>query len=756
MTEEFLQHSSHWGAYLVRAGADGEAVVVPDPLDPAPAAILENVADSARSGLRVDRPHIRRGWLQDRRRHGRGDDDYVPVSWETALDLVGAELSRVIREHGNESIFGGSYGWASAGRFHHSQSQLHRFLNLLGGYTRSLNSYSLGCAEAFMPHVLAPAFELARNGITWERMQESTELVVSFGGMAPKNFQVASGGISQHESSGALRELAQRGCRFVYLSPLRDDFLPDVEARHISIKPFGDTAVLLALAYNIVVERGAHDRDFLRRCTVGFERFESYLRGEDDGTAKTAEWAERLSGVAASAIRELAVDMLEHRTVISVSYSVQRAIHGEQPMWAALTLAAILGRIGEPGCGFALGLGSMGNNGSSPMRVTIPSFPQGKNPVNSAIPVAMMADLLLRPGEVYAFNGQNWTFPDTRLVYWAGGNPFHHCQNLNRLREAFQRPETIIVHEPYWTATARHADIVLPTTVSLERDDFSAGHGDARLVAMKKAFPPFAEARDDFDIFADLSRRLGLGVRFTEGLSATAWVRRLYDGYIGTVRMVGVTAPSFEEFWERGHTKIPKLPDSGVPFAAFRREPEVHPLATPSGKIEIFSEQIDGFGYEDCPGHASWIDTPERVSDEEYLDGGWMQLIANNPAHRLHSQLDFGRTSAREKVDGREPARLHPVDADRFGIIDGDTILLHNARGGVLAGARLSEHVREGCIQLSTGAWFDRLVLDCGLVVCARGNPNTVTSDEYTSQLSRATAGQLAKVRVSKFASATG
>ena len=63
------------------------------------------------------------------------------MEWDEALDLVAAELRRVRTEHGNEAIFGGSYGWASAGRFHHAQSQLHRFLNCIGGYTASVNSY---------------------------------------------------------------------------------------------------------------------------------------------------------------------------------------------------------------------------------------------------------------------------------------------------------------------------------------------------------------------------------------------------------------------------------------------------------------------------------------------------------------------------------------------------------------------------------------------------------------------------------------
>ncbi len=89
--------------------------------------------------------------------------------------------------------------------------------------------------------------------------------------------------------------------------------------------------------------------------------------------------------------------------------------------------------------------------------------------MDSVIPVARLSDMLLHPGETYEFDGQRRRYPDIRLVYWAGGNAFHHHQDLNRLCEAWRRPETVVVHEQYWTAQAKFSDIVLPATTSLER-----------------------------------------------------------------------------------------------------------------------------------------------------------------------------------------------------------------------------------------------------------------------------------------------
>ncbi len=159
------------------------------------------------------------------------------------------------------------------------------------------------------------------------------------------------------------------------------------------------------------------------------------------------------------------------RVLVAANWSLQRARHGEQPYWAIIALAAILGQIGLPGGGFAFGYGSSNGMGNPRPDTPLYGLPIGINPVDIAIPVARVADLLLNPGETVRFDGRPITYPDIRLVYWAGGNPFHHHQDLNRLRQAFRRPATVIVNECYWTATARHADIVLPATTALERND---------------------------------------------------------------------------------------------------------------------------------------------------------------------------------------------------------------------------------------------------------------------------------------------
>ena len=142
-----------------------------------------------RHKARILRPMVRKAWL-DRSAHSERsfDQTFVACPWDEVLDLLANELSRVRTEHGAGAVFGGSYGWSSAGRFHHAQSQVHRFLNTaFGGYVRSVNSYSAGASAVILPHILGDYEAVSRRNVTWDQVAEHTDTVLAFGGMALKN-----------------------------------------------------------------------------------------------------------------------------------------------------------------------------------------------------------------------------------------------------------------------------------------------------------------------------------------------------------------------------------------------------------------------------------------------------------------------------------------------------------------------------------------------------------------------------------------
>ena len=744
---EMLSHSAHWGVFS--AGWAGSRLVVrPHPADPDPNPLIDNFPDALQHRVRVTTPMVRRGWLErgPGPDHARGCDEYVAMPWAEVLDRVAGELRRVEQQHGNGAVFGGSYGWSSAGRFHHAQSQVHRFLNTtLGGYVRSVNSYSAGASAVILPHVLGSMDEVARRNVTWEQIVEHSEVVLAFGGMALRNSQVASGGISQHIERASMLQAARRGCRFVNISPLRPDLPDEARPEWLPIRPGTDTALMLGLTH-VLVSEGRHDRAFIARFCDGWADFEDYLMGRSDGQAKTAGWAAAICGIQAEQVSTLARSLVGKRVLVVVAHSLQRAEHGEQPVWMGAVLAAALGQLGLPGGGYNYALGTLAHYGKRTNAVPSAALPQGSNGVKAFIPVARISDMLLNPGQPFDYNGQQHVYPHIRLAYWAGGNPFHHHQDLNRLRDALRTLDTFIVHEIAWTATARHADIVLPCTMTLEREDIGAAPTDPLMVAMHRIAEPHGMARDDYDIFADLAERLGRREAFTEGRTSREWLHALYEKTRSALERRGDDAPDFDTFWARGELRLPQAPDDGGILRAFRDDPDGRPLPTPSGKVQISSPTIAAFGYADCPGHPAWLAQQDAPTTEHPLF-----LLANQPATRLHSQLDFGAHSAGAKRQGREVCRLHPLDAAERGIADGDIVRLFNARGACLAAARVTDEVIQGVVQLPTGAWYDPLDAAVDKPLCVHGNPNVLTRDVGTSSLAQGCAGQLTAVQVERF-----
>lgn len=746
-----LPHCAHWGAFWATVENGKILDIEPFAQDPDPSPILGAIKDWLDPAVRIDRPMVREGWLAKREgsdRSGRGSERFVPVSWDEAEKLVAGEIDRVRHSFGNDSIFAGSYGWTSAGRFHHAQSQVRRLFNQVGGYTAHKDTYSVGAGAVIARHIFGGEAEFYGQGVTIDSVAEHSEIVLAIGALSPRTAQVEAGGLGRHMLETHLRRMAERNVRVVLVSPRRDDIPEWVGAEWWPILPGTDTALLLGIAGEVVAA-GKQDADFLTRCCSGSKEFLAYLKGTSDGVPKTAEWAARITSLDAGRIRALAADMARRRSFISVSWSLQRAVHGEQPWWAGAALACVLGQIGTPGGGIAYGFGSTGGTGLPPTLTQSPAIPQGKKPNASFIPVARISDLLLNPGQPFTYEGKTHTYPDTRLVYWAGGNPFHHHQDLKRLTEAWQQPETIVVQEPLWTPTARRADIVLPASTSIERNDLSGGRRADMLVAMHKLVEPLGQARSDFEIMRGIAARLGVEEGFAEGRDEMGWLRHLYAGTVEDARTrFQFEMPDFDTFWSTGYTPVPQRRDH-VHMSGFRADPESKPLKTESGRIVLYSKTLAELGYADCPAHPSWIEPPEWAGSERAKRFPF-HLISAQPQSRLHSQIDYGKLSQADKVGGREILTINPADAARLNLKAGETALLWNDRGRCLAGVRISDDVRPGVALLPTGAWFTPLETADGLIDNA-GNANILTLDVPSSAFSGGCSAHTCLVAIERY-----
>jgi biotin/methionine sulfoxide reductase len=743
--------SSHWGTYRVETDNGVVKALHGFEEDGDVSPIASGIVDVLDAPSRIKAPMVRKSWLESgpgSNNHLRGADPFVEVSWQKAEQLVAEELSRVKTQFGNQSIFGGSYGWSSAGRFHHAQSQLHRFLKCIGGYTRSVGTYSFAAAEVIVPHVLGDFWSMLLESTSWRSVIDDGQLVVAFGGMSLKNGQINAGGIGRHVQREHMLEARDAGIEMVNIGPIRADIEDSLNAQWLAIRPGTDTALLIAIAKTLLDEQ-LSNKPFIKQYTVGMDEFQSYLNGIDDDVEKNADWASSICAIPAEKIRELARRMAANRTMISVSWSLTRQHHGEHTYWAAITVAAMLGQIGLPGGGITFGYSATNGIGGHNTKVPGASLPQGKNEVSDFIPVARISDMLLNPGDAFEFNGARYTYPDIHVVYWAGGNPFHHHQDLNKMLKAWQKPDTIIVHDWCWNSMAKHADIIMPCTTSLERNDLAISPRDPYVIDMQQVIQPIGSSRNDYDIFSGIAREMGIEQNFTEGRNEQQWIKSIYLATVERAKAKGINLPSYSDFKKVGWFKPEAPVTSVIMLKAFRDDPVANPLSTVSGKIEIHSSTVASFNYDDCPGHPTWMEPIEWLGGD--ISQYPLHLISNQPKTKLHSQLDHGSHCRAAKIKQREPIMLHPEDAKLRGLNNGDVVRVFNLRGACLGGVIIDDQVMQGVVQMSTGAWYDPLQPGVHGSLCKHGNPNLLTPDIGTSQLAQGPISHTCMVQIEGF-----
>ncbi|HJN53131.1 MAG: trimethylamine-N-oxide reductase TorA [Pseudomonadales bacterium] len=749
---------SHWGAMHATVKNGRLVSALPFRKDPFPNPLVNHTPEHVYSDSRVKYPMVRAGFLEKKHLSDtsqRGRDEFVRVSWDSALDLVADELQRVKQKHGPTAIYAGNQNWKSSGRFHNCGAALTRLLNLLGGYSPSYTNYSTGAMSVILPYVLGSWDPISRP-TAWPVVIESSELVILWGSDPKKSLKVGWL-IPSHSGLEGLQQLKASGKRVVVIDPFRSDSAEYLSAEWVAPRPGTDVALMLGIGHTLF-ESKLFDRAFIDRYTVGFDRFRSYLTGESDGVPKSAQWAADICHVDAALIRGLAASMAENRTMLIAGWSLQRADHGEQVPWMLITLASMLGQIGLPGGGFSLNYhyGSAGSviaDGANLGGLSSDSAPPG---MPAPMPGTRISDALLNPGQTIDFRGEKVTYPHIKLIYWAGGNPFSHHQDINKLLRGWRKPETVIVNEQFWTATAKHADIVLPATTSFERNDLEqAGQFSGQfIIPMHKVIEPLFEARNDFDIFAEIAYRLGVGDAYTEGKSEMEWLESFYILALRQARFKELRMPSFHQFWQSGrHLEfaVPKNASSWVCMADYREDPAYEALATASGKIEIYSKAIEKLGYEDLPAHPTWIEPAEWMGSgkaEKYP----LHLLSPHPTARVHSQMAHIPQRRDYTIAEREPIWINSEDAKDRGIRQGDLVRVFNERGQVLGGANVSERMRAGVVQMQEGGWYDPQDPTEPGSLCQYGTANVLTLDKGTSQLAQATSANSTLVNIEKYA----
>ncbi len=750
--------ANRWGIAHAEVRDGRIEALIPIAEDPAPSPLLPRLAALYDNPLRIRRPAVRRSYLElgAASRDRRGEDEFVEVSWDTALELAAKALRETYAKHGPDAVWGHSYGWMNTGLVQGSRPLLHRLLNILGGFVPLTNSYSTGAITAIQTHIVGAGMPRPSD---WEDVLEHSERVV-FWGCDPMRTDDVDWFTALHRSRAAAARLKDHPrIKCWSINPMKSDTALAVGATHVQPLPGTDAALMLGVIHELI-STGKADFDFLKRYTHGADPFIEYVLGKTDATPKTPEWAAKIAAVPAETIRALAADMAAHRTMIMIGWGSQRQEHGEQAPWLAWTLAAFLGQIGLPGGGIGATY-HYSSGGSTPGRgpglrgiATDPTGAQRVRLVSGVrpLPVASITDCLEHPGKTIDFNGESLTYPDVQLVFWAGGNPLAHHPDTNRLTRALKRPAHFIVADINWTPTARMADIVLPACTNFEMSDITriGSNTNDGIVFTEAVLPAFAEARDNYAIMSGLAEKLGIKERFTEGLSPEGWRQRLYAEAYDTATSMGLALPSYEEAKAAALILYPHAESEPnwrpyISMEDFRTDPLAHPLKTPSGKIEISSINVERFGYEELTAYPRYM-PPQEGAGKTSAEYPFVLLTPKSP-RRLHSQLDSSLTS----TFGAEPCYLNPADAASLGIAEGDTVLVSSRRGRTLLAAHLTERLRPGVVAVDNGSWYrPEIDPEYGLID-SHGAANTLTLDVPTSRIARGNVASSASVSVVKY-----
>jgi anaerobic dimethyl sulfoxide reductase subunit A len=680
------------------------------------------------------RAYLRRQYHPDRllnplKRIGkRGEGKFTEISWDEAFDTVATQMQRIQREYGNSALFV-PYGTGSYNQLNGSQTA-RRLMNLFGGCLGIYNSYSWAAINVATPTVYGTL-------ITGNQRQDwINSRYILMWGWNPAEMRDGT-------NSDYFIKLARlNGARVVCIDPRHSLSAASLADEWIPIRPGTDSAMMSAMAYVMLTE-SLYDYEFVRTHCVGFDRsqmppgtedlesYTDYLVGRMDGQAKTPAWAASICAVPAETITRIAREYATIKPgVLYQGYAMQRRAYGEQVVRAGCVLAAMTGNIGIPG-GWASGLGLPAPFGGSRWNF----FPTGENPVKASIPVFLWSEAVLRGTEMTEADGllgAERLDSNIKLIYAVASNALinqHADVNRNaRILMDESKVEFIAVQDNFLTPTGKFADIILPACTQFETWGVEDGwkFSDEILLQPKLVEPP-GKCLSDYRICAGIAERLGFGKVYTQDRDEIGWVKWCLDEY----RTNGFPdLPSFDEFMEQNlGVYANPVTHPALAFEDFRKDPIHHPLNTPSGKIEIFSERLhllnDPVGIPPIPKYIEERESPFSPSETNLPQKYPLQAIGHHTLHRVHSTHDNN-----DWLEEAFPQRvfINPIDAAARGILDGESVLVFNQRGAISLPCRVTPRILPGVVDIPEGAWWrpDEHGVDQG------GNINVLTSSRWT------------------------
>ncbi len=627
---------------------DGRATKVEgDPTHPPTAGFL-----CTKVNRYLERVYSPQRLLYPMRRAGKkGEGKFERISWDEALDTIASRFKDIAADN-PESILPYSYGGTMG--LVNGSSMDRRFFHRLGA---SLLARTI-CATAGAD---AMRYTLGANMGTDSMRFSRAKLIVLWG-----TNTLASNIHLWTEIKAAL----DNGARLIGIDPYRNETL-DRAHQHIQLRPGTDAAFALGVM-NVILSEGLEDKVYLEQHTLGFDKLRENIN--DFPAARAAQ----ICGVGVEELVGFAREYATTRpTAIRINYGLQRHAGGGNAVRAIACLPAMTGAWRDVGGGVLLSTSGMFQLNTQALER--PDLIKGKP---RTINMSCLGDALTSAE------------PPVRAIYVYNSNPAAVAPEQSKVIEGFRREDLFtVVHEQFQTDTADYADILLPATTQLEHRDVVKPYGHYYLMYNEPAIAPLGESKPNIEVFKLLAERLGFEDPCFNDTEEDIIEQAISTDY---APFAGIT---LERLKQEGWVRL-NIPEDFAPFA------EGH-FKTPSGKCEIYSEQLDLMGINPVPNYIAPRESPERAP--ELAARFPLQLLS--PPARTFLNTSFSHLPSFIKQEKKPFIDLSKEDARARGINDGDRVRVFNDRGEFQVTARISDRVKPG-VAVSLSIWWNKLSPD--------------------------------------------
>jgi anaerobic selenocysteine-containing dehydrogenase len=721
----------------------------------------------------------------------RGKSKYKRITWDEATDIIASEIKRVRETYGPYAVLCHGDGHGETKMVHGPHSCQMLLLEKVGGYTQAIrNADSWEGWYWGAEHVWgegAQGHSTDADNVLCD-ITKNTRMLVAIG----CDLETTPWGFGGQFPSNVCYFWNDLGIRQVAIAPDLNYYAGVHADKWIPILPNTDAALHLAIAYTWIAE-GTYDQEYVDTHVVGFEPFRAYVIGEEDGVPKTPAWASEKTGVSEWTIKALAREWASQPTSTLHYYggSYIRGPYSHEPARLEVCLVAMQG-MGKPGTHVYNKMADGLTQLDMPRPEILLKLDVIRRQVWSGRPLLEVTKQLIPKTQLHQaiLEGSCWSWGNTSLYAHIddqfkkytypipkeeGGSEVHMMWMDNPCRstcwnnamesiQAFRSPklETIVVQHPWLENDTVYADIILPINTKLEERDFAQISSASPLNGIaieEQAIEPLGESLSDYEAVGEVAKKLGLYDAYTDGLTVDEKIKWGYE-VSGCAEAI-----SWEELEQKGYYYI-RTEDDWEKYPAgmrlFYEDPEAHPLKTPTGKLEFFSQRLADHFPDDMerPPYPKWIE--KGPSHDERLSSPRAQtypllLVSNHPRWRTHAENDditWTREIRTCKVKGTdgylyEPVWINPADAAARGIKDGDIVKLMNERGTVLGGAIVWERIMPGVTYQDHGARSDMISTEPGASIDRGGANNLISPANGTSQncWGMATSGYLVDVQ---------